>query len=100
MRGISWNQGSCLDPILFLLYVNDQSSAATFNATLFADDIITDGMLSDKNFKEFENANEQIVSIDGWSRKNILSLNYSKTNYVIINKNPRAQINFDFSIWK
>ena len=85
MRGISWNQGSCLDPILFLLYVNDLSSAGTFNATLFADDIITDGMLSDKNLKEFENANERIISIDGWSRKNILSLNYSKTNYVIMN---------------
>ena len=45
-------QGSCLGPLLFLLYVNDIPSASNFDAILFADDTCL--MMADKNLKELE----------------------------------------------
>ena len=41
--------GSCLNPILFLPYVNDQFPATNFSSLLFADDTLS--MISDKNSK-------------------------------------------------
>ena len=80
-------QGSCLGPLLFLLYSNDLPSASQFNTTLFADDTLL--MLADKNLDMLETkVNEQIQHVDYWLRKNKLSLNYSKTNFLLINKHP------------
>ena len=69
-------QGSCLDPLLFLLYINDLPSASQFNTTLFANDTLL--MLADKHLDMLETkVNEQIQHVDYWLRKNKLSLNYS-----------------------
>ena len=91
-------KGSCLGSQLFLLYVTDLPLASNFNATLFVTNTLL--MLSDKNFKELEKkVNEQILSIDVWLRKNKLSLDYSKTRFMIMKTDPATQIEFDFSTY-
>ena len=82
-----------------MLYINDLPSATQFNTTLFADD--THLMLVDKNLDRpmlETKVNEQIQLVDYWLRKNKLSLNYSKTNFLLINKHPQKKVNENFVI--
>ena len=59
-------QESCLGLLLFLLYIHDISLISNFDTTLFADDTCL--MMADYNNPKF--------------------LNFSKTNYMVINKLP------------
>ena len=43
-------------------------------------------------------ANEQLTNIDIWLRSNKLSLNYSKTTYLLINKPPRISVSSEFKL--
>ena len=71
-----------------MLYVNDLPNISQFHTTLFADDTLL--MLADKNLEILETkVNEQIRHVDYWLCKNKLSLNYSKTNYLLIHKQPK-----------
>ena len=45
-------QGSCLGPLLFLLYINDLPTVSSFDTTLFADD--TPLMMSDKSIESLQ----------------------------------------------
>ncbi|KAI5731462.1 hypothetical protein M8J77_010354 [Diaphorina citri] len=75
-------QGSVLGPLLFLLYMNDITSAdPSAHVTLFADDttILVSG--SDLNNALLKSA-EVISNIQKWFKSNKLSLNESKTSYL------------------
>ena len=88
-------QGFCLGPLLFLLYINDLPLSSNFDSILYADDIAM--ILSDSNINSLINrVNNELNIIDLWLRKNKLSLNYSKTSFIIFNKQPNKTFDYEF----
>ena len=80
-------QGSVLGPLLFLIYINDLPNATDLFSSLFADDTLFHYASSDiKNL--CKEANNELSKASVWFRANKLSLNVSKTKYIIFrNKN-------------
>ena len=78
-------QDSSLGLLLFLLYITDLPLASQFDAILFADDTFL--AMSDNNPSKLQNrVNTELRKIDFWMKKNKLQLNYSKTHYLLLDK--------------
>ena len=101
-------QGSILEPLLFLIYINDLALASTkFSPIMYADDTTLLSTL--QNFKSNHssnslsyNINAELTKITQWLAVNRLSLNakkikmmnfHSKQNKISVNENPIIQIN-------
>ena len=83
-------QGSILGPLLFLIYINDMSNTSNLlYFLLFADD--TNIFLGGKNIENIiDLLNNELVKISEWLNVNRLSLNISKTHYVIFSMSNQA----------
>ena len=79
-------QRSILEPLLFIIYVNDLCSVSKiFEPIIFADD--TNLFFSHKSIKElFHIANLELNKVFKWFNANKLSLNKDKTKYTFFHK--------------
>ena len=78
-------QGSTLGPLLFLIYINDLPNACNLCIRLFADDASL--TMSSKSKLLLENhMNNELIKVDEWLKTNKLSLNYDKTEFLVVNK--------------
>ena len=75
-------QGSCLGLTLFSLYINDLPDITNFSIRLFADDTVL--VMTSNDLQQLKKAaNDEIHKIEKWLLHNKLTLNHSKTNYML-----------------
>ena len=87
-------QGSCLGPLLFLVYINDIFLATNIKLRLFADDACFSYQhcVFDKVNVVI---NKGLSRVDKWLHKNRLFINYSKTKFLLFNKTTKKK---EFSV--
>ena len=81
-------QGSILELLLFLLYVNDLRNSSALDSIMFPDD--TNLFYEHKDLKTlFTLVNQELQKINEWFGANKLSLNVGKTKYSLFHKPSR-----------
>ena len=86
-------QGSILGPFLFLICINDFRKATNyFSLRLFADDTSLTATGKDLDVL-LQRINSELPAIHEWLCSNRLTLNLSKTKYLVFQ--PRQKINFN-----
>ena len=89
--------GSSLEPLLFTLYINNLPSVSLFSSTLFAYNTFLSIWLP-KTYTILKKVNSELKFVHDCLRNDKLSLNYSKTFYLIFNKPRHISVNSKFSI--
>ena len=77
-------QGSCLGPLLFIIYLNDLEECLQFSrASIYADDTSLT-IASSNSVKLVDDAHRELLNISEWMRVNKLSPNPKKTEFMVI----------------
>ena len=85
-------QGSCLGPLLFLIYINDLPQAVqNSTVSMYADDTSLCYQSSDINQLN-EAINYDLKQLDSWLQGNKLSLNVAKTNPMLVSTKQKHNI--------
>ncbi len=85
-------QGSILGPLLFILYVNDITETTdVLKFVLFADDTTITYSHTDI-FSKFDLINKELQEVCNWFKANKLSVNASKTNYMLLGTRAKTCI--------
>jgi hypothetical protein len=90
-------QGTILGPTLFLCFINDLPNATELLTILYADD--TTGLDSDSDLPTLmHRIRLELTKMANWFQANKMSLNTSKTKYIIFHvpsKKKNAQISLE-----
>ena len=77
-------QGSCLGPLLFIIYLNDlEECLQSSRARIYADDTSLT-IASSNPVKLVDHAHRELLNISKWMRVNKLSPNPKKTEFMVI----------------
>ena len=84
-------QGSCLGPLLFLIYINDLSSVlGRATPSMFADD--TSMWVASESVPELLHLpRDEITLFEKWMWDNKLTLNTLKTEFILISSIPKLR---------
>ena len=89
-------QGSILGPLLFNLFINDLPNHSKSTTRLFADDACL--CFSARTSHQLETlTNNELIITDDWIKRNKLTTNYNKSNYIIFT-NTRTNYNFNIKM--
>ena len=91
------SQGSILGPLLFILYINDiVNTTSLLELILFADD--TTLLFSHQDFaSQNDIINNELQEICNWFQANKLSVNASKTNYMVFGTHHSTRKSIDIN---
>ena len=81
-------QGSILGPLLFLVYINDLPAVTSLSVKLFADDACL--LKHDKDSVALQHiVNAELEKVNDWMKINKLSINGTKTSYMVFTKRKK-----------
>ena len=90
------SQGSILGPLFFILYINDLNNASLLDVILFADDTNLFISHNDPGYLN-DTLNRELNKLSTWFAANRLSLNLSKTNFMVFKPRQKSScLNFMF----